>query len=141
MSDVVADSCVVAKWVLTEADTAKALQVIADVTGTGGRLIVLDLALPEVANAIWKQLHRGLLTLDEARACLDNLLTLSLQTEPAQPLLKAALEIAARYDRSVYDAAFVALARHLGLRGVTSDEPLFNAVHADFPEIVLLRNW
>jgi predicted nucleic acid-binding protein len=141
MSDVVADSCVVAKWVLSEADTAKALQVIADVTGAGGRLIVLDLALPEVANAIWKQYYRGLLTLDDARTRLDNLLTLSLQTEAARPLLKAAFEIAARYRRSVYDATFVALARHLKLKGVTSDEPLFDAVHADFPEIVLLRNW
>jgi DNA polymerase III alpha subunit len=62
MPDVVADRCAVAKWVLTEADTAKALQVVADVTGSGGRLDVLDLAFPEVANAIWKQLHRGLLT-------------------------------------------------------------------------------
>jgi predicted nucleic acid-binding protein len=141
MADVVADSCVVAKWVLTEADTAKALQVVADVTASGGRLIVLDLALPEVANAIWKQLHRGLLTLDGARTRLDNLLMLSLQTEPARPLLKAALESAVRYDRSVYDAAFVALTRHLGVKGVSSDEPLYQAVHADFPEIVLLRSW
>jgi predicted nucleic acid-binding protein len=141
MSDVVADSCVVAKWVLTEGDTAKALQVIADVTAAGGRLIVLDLAFPEVTNAIWKQHHRGLLTLDDARTRLDNLLALTVQTEPSRPLLKAALEIAARYHRSVYDATFVALARHVGIKGVTSDEPLFQAVHADFPEIVLLRNW
>lgn len=26
-------------------------------------------------------------------------------------------------------------------QGVTSDEPLYNAVHADFPEIILLRHW
>jgi len=125
MSDVVADSRVVAKWVLTEPDTAKALQVIADVTAAGGSLIVLDLAFPEVTNAIGKQHHRSLLTLDDARTRLDNLLALTIQTEPARPLLQAALEIGARYHRSVYDAAFVALARHLGIRGVTSDEPLF----------------
>jgi hypothetical protein len=39
------------------------------------------------------------------------------------------------------DALFVALAQDLGLRGVTADEPLYNAVHADFPQIILLRNW
>jgi predicted nucleic acid-binding protein len=101
MSDVVADSCVVAKWVLTEADTAKALQVIADVTAAGGCLLVLDLALPEVTNTIWKQHHRGLLALGEARARLDTLLALSLQTEPARALLKSALEIGARFHRSI----------------------------------------
>jgi len=52
-----------------------------------------------------------------------------------------ALEIAANHDRSIYDALFVALAHQHGLRGVTADEPLFNAVQQKFPEIVLLRNW
>jgi len=39
------------------------------------------------------------------------------------------------------DALFVALTQDLGLPGVTSDEPLYRAVHADFPQIVLLRDW
>jgi predicted nucleic acid-binding protein len=36
---------------------------------------------------------------------------------------------------------FVALAQDLGVKGVTADEPLYNMTHADFPNIVLLRNW
>jgi predicted nucleic acid-binding protein len=46
-----------------------------------------------------------------------------------------------KYDRAVYDALFVALSRDLGVRGVTADEPLYNSVHGDFPDIVLLRDW
>ncbi len=61
--------------------------------------------------------------------------------EPAVRLLKAALNIAAKYDRAVYDALFVALCQDLGLQGVTADEPLQNAIHTDFPQIILLRNW
>ncbi len=141
ISDTVADSCVVAKWILSEPDTPKAMQIVTDAKVAGVRLIVLDLVFPEVTNAIWKQHHRGLLTLDEARVCLDDLQRLAVHVEPARPLLKAALEIATRYNRSAYDAAFVALARHLGLKGVTADQPLCNAVHADFPEIILLRDW
>ncbi len=110
--DAVVDSCVAVKWLLTEPDTPKALQVLTDVTGRGGRLIVLDLAYPEVTNAIWKQHYRGLLTLDQARLRVDRLLGLSVHVEPVQPLLKATLEIAMRYRRSAYDAAFVALSRH-----------------------------
>jgi predicted nucleic acid-binding protein len=61
--------------------------------------------------------------------------------ETAVRLLKPALEIAAKYHRAVYDALFVALCQDLGLQGVTADEPLVNAIHIDFPQIILLRNW
>ena len=61
--------------------------------------------------------------------------------EPASRLLRPALEIAARYDRAVYDALFVALTQDRGLPGVTADEPLYQAVGADFPQILLLRDW
>jgi len=141
MSDTVVDSCVVTKWVLIEADSAQANRILADAVQSGDQLIGLDVVLPEVVNAIWKRHHRRLLTLDEARHCLTALLRTPVRPQPSAPLLPAALEIAAKYDRAVYDALFVALARHLGLKGVTSDEPLYNAVHADFPEIILLRDW
>lgn len=42
---------------------------------------------------------------------------------------------------AVYDALFVALTVGTNLPGVTADEPLVRAVHADHPHIALLRNW
>jgi hypothetical protein len=72
---------------------------------------------------------------------LDKLLLIPVHVEPAVRLVKPALEIAAKYDRAVYDALFVVLANDLGLQSVTADEPLYNAVHSDFPQIILLRNW
>jgi predicted nucleic acid-binding protein len=57
MNDVVVDSSVVAKWMLAETDSAHALRLTTEVPAAGGRLIVLDLVLPEVGNAIWKR-HR-----------------------------------------------------------------------------------
>ncbi len=141
MSDTVVDSSVVAKWALPEPDSPHAERLIADVALKGERLIVLDLALVEVTNAIWKRYHRGLATLDETRQSLDDLLRIPVHVEPAVRLLKPALGIAAKYDRAVYDALFVALSQNLRLQGVTADEPLVNAIHTDFPQIVLLRNW
>jgi len=141
MSDTVVDSSVAAKWVLPEPDSAHAKRLIAEVALKGERLIVLDLAFVEVANAIWKLHHRGLATLDETRQSLDDLLQIPVHVEPAVRLLKPALEIAAKYHRAVYDAWFVALCQDLGLQGVTADEPLVNAIHTDFPQIILLRNW
>jgi predicted nucleic acid-binding protein len=107
----------------------------------GERLVILDLAFPEVANAIWKQHYRGLASLDEARQFLNALLRSPVHLEPAIRLLVPAFEIAAKYHRPVYDALFVALAQDLALPGVTADEPLYVSVRLDFPQIILLRNW
>jgi predicted nucleic acid-binding protein len=57
MSDVVVDGSVVAKWILPEADSAHAERLTTEVPAAGGRLIVLDLIVPEVGNAVWKS-HR-----------------------------------------------------------------------------------
>jgi predicted nucleic acid-binding protein len=141
MSDTVVDSSVVAKWVLPESDSAQAQRLITEIALKGERLLVLDLAFAEVGNAIWKRHHRALATLDEARQFLDELLRCPVHVEPSTRLLKPALEIACKYDRSIYDALFVALSQDLRLPGVTADGPLFNAVHADFPAVILLRNW
>jgi predicted nucleic acid-binding protein len=141
MSDTVVDSSVAAKWILGEPDSPQADRLITEVAQKGERLIVLDLAFVEISNAIWKWYRRGLATLDEARQFLDKLLQVPVHVEPANRLLKPALEIAAKYDRAVYDALFVALCQDLGWQGVTADEPLYNAIHNDFPQIILLRNW
>ncbi|MBY0528504.1 MAG: type II toxin-antitoxin system VapC family toxin [Gemmataceae bacterium] len=142
MSDVLVDSSVVAKWFLPETDTPKAEQLLIDVTLKGNRLVVLDLALVEVANAIWKQHHRGLASAADSRQQLQKLESLTnLYVEPAQRLLQPALEIGLKYDRAIYDALFVALADDLKISSVTADEPLHNAVKLDFPNIILLRDW
>jgi len=141
MSDIVVDSSVVAKWIIAEPDSPQAQRLISEVALKGDRLIVLDLAFVEVANAIWKLHHRGLATLDQTRQFLDKLLPIPVHIQPANRLLKPALEIAAKYHRAVYDALFVALCQDLGLQGVTADEPLYNVVHTDFPQVILLRNW
>ncbi len=141
MSDLVVDSSVVAKWILLEADSAQAQQLLMDTAIQGGVLVVLDLALVEVTNAIWKQNLQNRISLDEATRLLDRLLRIPVQIQPARDLLVQALDIAATHGRAVYDALFVALAQKTGLQGVTADEPLYNTVHADFPQIVLLRDW
>jgi predicted nucleic acid-binding protein len=141
MSDIVVDSSVIAKWILPEADSNLARCLITDIAMVGESLFVLDLALTEVANAIWKRHHQRLIAVEETQGLLARLLQTPVHLKPSTVLLTPALDIATKYDRSIYDALFVALARELGLRGVTADEPLWRAVHADFPNIVLLRDW
>ena len=139
MSAIVVDSCVVVKWIVPEPDSDKARGLLSEAVSAGDELCVLDIAPAEVVNAIWKRQHRGLTTMEEAKGFLEDMGDLPVRVEPSAPLLTAAFEIAVKYDRSVYDALFVALSRKLGVRGVTADEPLFNAIKGDFPNIALLR--
>ena len=141
MSDLVVDSSVIVKWILPEADSSDARRLIAGVPTDSERLFVLDLALTEVANAIWKRRHQRIIAVEEALELLGRLLRMPVHVQPSARLLESALEIAAKYDRAIYDALFVALAQDLRLPGVTADEPLWQAVHADFPNITLLRDW
>jgi predicted nucleic acid-binding protein len=141
MNDVVIDSSVVAKWFLAEADSAQALRLVTEIPAAGGRLIVLDLVLPEVGNAIWKNHRLKVITLAEARKGLAALQSVPFHLEPAARLMDEGFEIAVKYDRAIYDALFVALVQDLGVKGVTADEPLYNTTHVDIPQIVLLRNW
>ena len=140
-SNVIVDSCVAAKWVLPEWDSGKADALVTDAAAQGFRLVLLDIAFPEIANAIWKRHHRKLVSRDEALQYFGDLLAINVVVEPVTPLLTRSLEIALQYDRAYYDAAFVALTEHLSLPGVTADEPLYQAVKADFPNIKLLRDW
>jgi predicted nucleic acid-binding protein len=141
MNDIVVDASIVVKWVLPELDSKQAARLFDDVVGQGGRLLVLDLGLVEAANAVWKKGHRKLVPPDEVRRLVRDLLAIPVQIQPANKLLTTALEIAVKHDRTIYDALFVALARDLRLPGVTADEPLWQAVHANFPNVVLLRDW
>ena len=141
MSDLALDSCVMVKWVAPEPYAALADQVVADSAKTGRRLITLDLALVEVGNALWKRFHRRLLSAQDVTRLYGLVVGRPLHIEPARPRMRAALDLAARYDRSVYDCLFLALAIELGIPGVTADEPLWRAVHADYPQIQLLRIW
>lgn len=141
MSDVVVDSSVASKWFLPETDSPQADRLFVDVRSKGDRLVVLDLALVEITNAIWKRCHMGLASADQSRQQLQKLHSSPLHIEPATRLLGAGLEIALKHDRAVYDALFVALADDLKLPGVTADEPLYRAIRGGFPNVILLRDW
>jgi predicted nucleic acid-binding protein len=141
MSNIAVDSSVVAKWILPEPDSVKAQEVVSRTLAAGAELVVLDLVFPEVANAIWKRQRQKLITPIEAAQCLALLEKIPVRVEAAVALLPLAFQIASKYDRAIYDALFVALARQKVIPGVTADEPLYNTTHSDFPELTLLSHW
>ena len=140
MSDLVVDSSVLAKWILPEPDSRQAHRLFEQIILGGGCLFAIDVALAEVGNAIWKRFRQNLSTPAETSEMLDALLAAPVELFPTRQHIDAAMKIAVRHGRTVYDALFVALTEHQGTLGVTADEPLFNVVHRDYPGVVLLGN-
>ncbi len=134
----VIDSSVVAKWILPEEDSLKAVRLT---DGSNDPLIVLDLALIEVANAIFVRQLRKKITADEAGRFFEVLSSIQVPMIPSGDLLRRGFGLALKYRCAVYDALFVAVVEKLGCDGVTADEKLYRAVVGDFPKIKLLSAW
>lgn len=89
-------------------------------------LTSLDFSILEVANAL--QRSKGF-TAAEIKRCCDELYALDLDLVALLPdLIHATVDLAAKWNVTVYDAAYVALAQELGARLVTADRPLHTAV-------------
>jgi predicted nucleic acid-binding protein len=121
----VVDASVVIKWHVAEVHTDAALRLLRD---DAPELHVPDLMFPEVGNILWKKVRRGDLTEDRAREIGRLVVVAPVEIHPSVPLFEAALEIAMRTGRSVYDSLYVALAVQLDGQLVTADEKLYNAL-------------
>ena len=123
----VVDASVAVKWYVPEGDSAKASALL----GRGERLLAPDLLTAEMGNILWKKVRRGELTTDEAEAIVDAFLSTSpLTLYPSHRLLRGAFDIATAFQRSVYDALYLALAVAEHCRLLTADERLANALQA-----------
>jgi predicted nucleic acid-binding protein len=91
-----------------------------------GRPYTLDLAVKEVANAIWRRVTLiGDVSLEKALVILGDLLELrrvTLRVEPQDPYLGQALRIAVENRVTVYDSLFIAQALAKKATLITSDE-------------------
>ena len=86
----------------------------------------VDLLIVETANAIWKYVERfKRIDEDQGLNLLERVMRLVeegvLRLESASSYLRRALEISLRYGLTVYDSLFIAQARSLDVKLVTSD--------------------
>lgn len=136
MTLVVVDASVGAKWFLLEDNKAlgdKAARLLERYDSQEIQFVVPDLFYVEIANAIWKAVRADRIS----RALGDQALALLTQrqfaTVPSQNLLAGAFQIAADFQRTVYDSLYVALAMESKAHLITADERLANALAAHFP--------
>lgn len=125
MTGRVVDSSVIAKFLLKEAGWRSIEPILL------GRPYTLDLAIKEVANAIWRR-ARLLRDISPGKALtlLDDLLDMRrhvLRVDDQSQYLPRALEIALGQGITVYDALFIAQAIARKARFVTADKMQYEA--------------
>ena len=120
----VVDASVAAKWFLPEVHSEDALRLLE----TPYRLLVPDLLYSEVGNTLWKRVVNSEITGEQAVEIIGVLESLPLASFPARPLTAAALDIACRTGRTVYDSVYIALATQQNCRLVTADRRFYNAL-------------
>jgi predicted nucleic acid-binding protein len=116
----VIDSSTLAKFLLRESGWEQVKGILT------GKPYTLDLAVKEVANAIWRRVTlMGDVSLEKAPVILGDLLELkrvALRVEPQDPYLGQALRIAIENRVTVYDSLFIAQALAKKAALTTSDE-------------------
>jgi len=117
----VVDASVAAQWLLPEANTHEALQVLR----LYPRLAAPDLIYPEVANALWKRVQRGEITAQQGEYLLNAFFSIPLQSHPSSALVHGAWQIAVDFGITIYDALYVALAELIQAPLVTADRRLY----------------
>jgi predicted nucleic acid-binding protein len=125
MSTVVVDASVGVKWFVPEVHAAEARRWRNAVDELHVPAFFFDL---EIANILWKKVRRTEITRADGDLILAQLPALPLIRHPERPFLPAALDLAYRTDRTVYDCLYLALAVELGAQMVTADQRLYNSL-------------
>jgi len=97
------------------------------------RVVVPDLFWPEFGNILWKAVRLGRCSHESAVASISEMRTQELATLASYELIHDAFAIATRFQRSMYDSVYVALAVSLRTHLVTADERLANALASYLP--------
>lgn len=124
MKRAVIDASVVIKLFFEEEHSDAAEQCVQ----AAGELLAPDLIWAEAGNVIWKRQRRGDISQEDAAQIAGQILGLPLRTHATADLVADALDLAMRFDRSVYDSLYLALAVKSGSILVSADRRLVNAL-------------
>ena len=119
----VVDASVAVKWVLPEADSDRAIGIRA----ADEQLIAPSLTCAEIGSAIWRAVLRGDLPGSEAREYLKVAVAHYQRIIPLVELTDAAIALAIRLKRPIYDCFYLALAERERCALVTADARLISA--------------
>ena len=141
MNRIVLDTSVAVKWFFEEEDERHAASIAANIRGDALEAIVPEFFYVECANAFRGKIKKKICSLEEAHRAFSVLQNLPLKRHLHEDLADIALDHAAIYDISVYDALYVSLAEIYAAPLITADAALLKACKGRFDFIQHLRDY
>jgi predicted nucleic acid-binding protein len=102
-------------------------------------LVAPTLLLYEVTNAVVQARRRGRISDEQAETILSSFEGLGIALRPVT--WQQVLPLALRFDRSAYDAAYLALAEETAEPLITGDSRMFNAVREHLDRVQWLGDY
>ncbi len=139
---VVVDASLAVKWVVREADTNTADELALAWERAGVTRVAPYLMPIEVANAIFRRVRQGLISLDSVGSHVSRLFDLGFELQQPSELHLWAIELASHLRQgAVYDCHYLALAELLDCEFWTADERFYNTVSLAYPRVRLLSTF
>ncbi|MEA3337410.1 MAG: type II toxin-antitoxin system VapC family toxin [Chloroflexota bacterium] len=135
----IVDASVILSAFLPDKDQAQAQGLVRDHVVRHVALVAPTLLLNEVTNAVVQARRQGRLSDMQARDVLIAIEGLGIALRPVT--WQQILPFAQRFDRSAYDAAYLALAEMTGEPLITGDRRLYNAVHEYLDWVVWIGDY
>lgn len=137
---IVLDASVVLKWFLQEESSEKALEIRQRYLSSQIDISVPCLILSEVSNVLRYEPNY---TQDSTKEALSSILDLGIDIVVlTKEIYELAIELAYKYDVTVYDAQYLALSQDLGFELITADEKLFERLKEQkVPPVKLLKHY
>ncbi len=136
----VLDASVALKWVLPEADAAKAIALRQDYRNGTHELLAPDIFPVEVAHGLARAERRRIIRPPQGLALLTDVMLTPPQFYVYLPLLLRAFNIASQARVGVYDCLYVALAEREGCGFIKADDRLVRNLQPRFPFIIALTS-
>ena len=132
---IILDASVVVKWFSEEEYTEKALAIRERIRMGEERVIVPDLLLYELANALK---YNPSFDANDVSDALTSIFDMDLEiVTPTPEIINLAVALAFEYNITVYDAFYIALAKDLELTFITADRRLCERVRGlDYVEYI-----
>lgn len=124
----VVDASVGIKQFIPDPLSGKVQQLFAYLDYSQTQISIPDLFYIESANALWKYIRAGQLSITQVRENLATLKTFPLRVVLMADLMEEALNIAVAYNISAYDASYVALSQRVNAPLLTLDRRLVNTL-------------
>ncbi len=132
MKRLVIDASVVLKWYLTDEEYGeKALNLLSKYISNELDFLAPSLLEYEVVNGLIIAQKRGRIKEEKILLAIDGFMDLNIKLKDLSQLYPRALYYCKIYNRSVYDASYLAIAESEGIAMITDDKRSYNAVKKD----------